>query len=147
MSRYFRFLISGLWSLRPNQVQADYTKIYFDGVASSYDVIVDDAQVKHLPLQCGTLVENSSFEDGAFYWEATDRNRLKVALYSPGASGESDFALRAYDRDHKWRGLRQKLDPRCFVTGEEYAITSKFRMLNATSGAGLWCDVNDQWNR
>lgn len=40
----------------------------------------------------------------------------------------------------------QKLDPLCFIVGEEYDIRAKFRLLDATSGEGLWCDVNHQWN-
>lgn len=142
----FRYHIHGLWPLRPNQVGADFTKIYFDGIDSSYDVIIDTVQIKQLPLQCSALVENSSFKNrSAEYWQATDRDRLKIKLYSPGADGQGDFALRAYNRDHPWRGIRQQLDKRCFVTGEEFIISAKFRLLNATTGTGLNCTTNDQW--
>ena len=141
-----RYNIHGLWTLRPNQAKADFTKIYFDGISTAYDVIIDNIQVKRLPLQCNTLVENPSFSNGSSaFWQATDRDRMKLNLYSPGADGPGDFALRAYNRDHQWRGIRQQLDKRCFVTGEEYTISAKFRLLNATSGAGLHCLTNDQW--
>jgi len=139
--------VHGLWTLNSNQAQADYTKVYFDGIAQTYDVIVDNIQIKHLPQQCVALVENPSFDDGSAYWSTTDRddNRLKVDLVQGASGGENDFAMRAYGRDHQYRGIHQKLDTRCFVTGEEYAISAKFRMLNATSGEGVDCDVNDQW--
>ncbi len=142
----FRYSFHGLWTLRPHQAQADFTKIYFDGISTAYDVIIDNMLVKRLPLQCDTLVENPSFTNGsAAFWQATDRDRMKMNLYSPGADGVGDFALRAYNRDHSWRGFRQQLDKRCFVTGEEYTISAKFRLLNATSGDGLHCEPNHQW--
>ena len=95
-------------------------------------------KIKHLPLQCDALVENPSFNNGrAAYWQATDRDRVKLKLYIPGAGGQGDFALRAYDCDHSWHGICQQLDKRCFVTGEEYIIPAKFRLLNLISGAGL----------
>jgi len=142
----FRYNIHGLWTLRPNQAQADFTKMYFDGISTAYDVIVDNIEVKHLPKQCNALVENPSFNNcSAAFWQATDRDRMKLKLYSPGSEGQGDFALRAYARDHSWRGIRQQLDKRCFVTGEEYKISAKFRLLNATSGAGVHCNTNDQW--
>lgn len=110
----------------------------------THDVIVDNFSVYHIPKQCGALILNPSFEDGtATYWQMSDyRPRQKVNLYSPGASGESDFALRVYDRDHHWRGMRQRLDTRCFVVGEEYSITAKFRLLDAATGGGAACDLN-----
>jgi len=139
------YLISGLYSLRPTMVGPQmYSKLLFLGTNTEYDVVIDNAQIKHLPKQCGALIENPSLENGALYWQSSDRWRAKVSLYSPGASGEDDFAYRAYQRDHSWRGIRQKLDPLCFVSGEEYSITAKFRMLNATDGEGVMCDVNRQ---
>lgn len=98
-------------------------------------------------MQCDALVLNPSFEDGtSTYWQMSDRRpRQKVNMHSPGAAGESDYALKVYDRDHYWRGLRQKLDPRCFVAGEEYSISAKFRLLNAT-GHGVMCDTSDRYD-
>jgi hypothetical protein len=73
------------------------------------------------------------------------RDRMKLKRYSQGAGGIGDFALRAYDRDQQWCGIRQQLDKRCFVTGQEYTISAKFRLLNATTGDGVQCNTNDQW--
>lgn len=141
----FRYHIHGLDSVSANGHQTDYTKIYFDGAPTSLNVIVDDVSVKLLPQQCNNLIENPSFEQGSAFWLQTDENkdRVKLSLY-PGAGGEGDFALRAHARDHRWRGIMQKLDARCFVPGEELTITAKFKLLNATDGQGLGCDVNDQ---
>ncbi len=121
-----------------------FSKLHFIGMPDSYNMVIDDAHVKLLPKQCTNLVENPSFQDGSLYWQSSDRRRAKMALYSPGASGDGDFAIRSYQRDHSWRGMRQRLDHLCFVSGEEYSVSAKFRMLNAT-GHGVTCDVNKQW--
>ena len=98
--------MSGMHVLNEHQVQADYIKIYFDGTATSRDVIVDDVKVVHVPQNCQKLVLNPSFEDGSSFWSYIDRGGSKVSLFSPGAGGASDFALRSYARSSSsWRGV------------------------------------------
>ena len=60
-------------------------------------------------------------------------------LVSPGADGEG-HAMHIF-RQYWSHSMRQKLDSRCFVTGERYDITSTFRLLNAT-GHGAFCEEN-----
>jgi len=80
-------------------------------------------------------------EEKDLYWTYTDRDRSKVKVITPGAGG-SGHALRLYDRDHSWRGLRQVLDPRCFVPGHEFTINAKFRLTDALL-AGVACAGTD----
>ncbi len=135
--------MSGVSSLSSDQAKADYSKIYFDGANAAFDVVVDDVQVKHLVQNCKELVLNPSFETNTAYWSFIDRSNSKIGLFSPGAGGESDFALRSYDRGSgEWRGARQQLDVRCFVPGIEYTISAKFRLLNAVTQVGESCDTN-----
>lgn len=142
-----RYHIHGLWPIRPNQAHADYTKIYLDGISSSYGVTIDDFKVEALPFQCDALIENPSFEQGSAFWGPTDSiDRMRTSIYTPGAGGESDSALIVHDRDDRWRGLLQRLDPRCFNVGDEYVISAKFRMLDATTGEGVSCNKNTQWD-
>ena len=141
-----------MWNVRPNQViPRVYTKVYFSALSTTKNMIVDDVQIKHMPQKCDALVENPSFEDGANFWTVSERRssgdsayRGQISLYSPGAGGESDYALRSHTRMSSWRGgIRQRLDSTCFSAGDEYVITAKFRLLNAT-GHGVHCDTNDQ---
>eukprot|EP00804_Cyclotella_cryptica_P014145 CCRYP_005584-RA/>CCRYP_005584-RA protein AED:0.03 eAED:0.03 QI:259/1/1/1/0.94/0.9/20/117/3951 len=131
----------GVLVMNENHVNADYAKVYFDGTATSRDVIVDNLEVKLAPQQCSELVLNPSIEDSSF-WSYIDRGYSMVSLV-PGANGGSDLALRSFGRSSStWRGLKQQLDTRCFISGAEYEISAKFRLLNSTTSQGVMCDTN-----
>jgi hypothetical protein len=139
------YLISGTLTLKPDMVGPNmHSKLHFINLDPAYSTIIDNAEIKVLPQQCSALVLNPSVDNGSMYWQTNDRHRAKLDLYSPGASGGSDVALRSFERDHWWRGMRQRLDPRCFASGDEYVINAKFRLLDA-AGQGVMCDVNKQW--
>jgi len=131
----------GVLVLNENHITADYAKVYFDGAATSRDVIVDNLEVKFAPQQCIELVLNPSVEDSSF-WSYIDRGYGMVSLV-PGANGGADRALRSFGRSSStWTGLRQQLDTRCFFSGAEYDISAKFRLLNSTTSQGVRCDTN-----
>eukprot|EP00804_Cyclotella_cryptica_P009369 CCRYP_018076-RB/>CCRYP_018076-RB protein AED:0.03 eAED:0.03 QI:374/1/1/1/0.94/0.9/20/617/4181 len=134
----------GVLVLNENHIDADYAKVYFDGTATSRDVIVDNLEVKVASQECSELVLNPSIEDSSF-WSYIDRGRSMVSLVL-GAQGGSDLALRSYGRSSSWRGLRQQLDTRCFFSGAEYEISAKFRLVNSTTSQGVLCDTNVQTN-
>ena len=130
--------------MNENHVGAGFTKLFFDGTATSRDVVVDNVEAKFVPRQCNELVLNPSFEDAAF-WSYIDRDRSRVELVT-GAQGGSDLALRSYSRTSTWRGVRQELDARCFESGAEYEISAKFRLLDSATSQGVMCDTNVQGN-
>ena len=122
---------------------ADLTKIYFGDSHPKYNVITADVQAHVLEKNCQALVLNPDMADKDLFWSYTDRDRSKIKVIS--GEGGSGHALRVYDRDSSWRGLKQDLDPRCIVAGEEFLITANFRLTNST-GHGVECDPNVQWN-
>ena len=105
-----------MWNVRPNQlIPGVLSELYFERTSKSKNIIVDNAQVKRVPQNCNALVENPSFEDSANFWTSSERRsssnanyRGKISLYSPGAGGENDSALRIHSRDSYWRGARQR---------------------------------------
>ena len=117
--------------------------MYFADANPNWDVYTADVKAYVLEQNCQALVENSNFEDKDLFWTYTDRDRSKVKVI-PGSDG-TGHALRSYDRDHSWRGLRQTLDSRCFVAGEEFDISAKFRLTDENL-AGVECDPNYQYN-
>jgi len=142
---WYRYHVHGIFILNADQAGADYAKVYFDGASTVRDVVVDNLQVKVVPQNCKSLIMNPSFDEGSAFWSYIDRGYSKVSLY-PGEDGDSDFALRSYARtSSRWRGVRQRLDTRCFVSGSEYTITAKFRLLNASS-QGMTCNTNIQYD-
>ena len=140
-----RYHAHGVHVLDEMHIDVDYAKVYFDGTATSRDVIVDNVEIQFAPKSCDALVLNPSFMDTAAFWSYIDRGHSKVDLV-PGADGDSDLALRSFDRTHTWRGVKQQLDARCFISGAEYEISAKFRLLNSTSLNGVMCDTNVQTN-
>lgn len=118
-----------------------------DGIRNDIDVAVDDVSWKVLPQKCEALVMNPSFEDGADYWHVSERrtpHRVNIEVVE-GATGEHDKAMKIYNRDHSWRGMRQRLDNSCFVPGEAYVITAMFKLTHSESGEGVTCATNNQW--
>ena len=51
-SCFARYHAHGVLVLNENHITADYAKIYFDGTATSRDVIVDNLEVMVAPKQC-----------------------------------------------------------------------------------------------
>lgn len=142
---YSRYHAHGVLSLNQHQINPDYAKVYMDGTHISRDVVVDNLDVKFSPQDCSDLILNPSIEDSSF-WTYIDRDGSKVDLVE-GANGGTDLALRSFSRSGStWRGIRQQLDARCFVSGLEYDIAAKFRLLNSTTGEGAMCDTNVQAN-
>jgi hypothetical protein len=131
--------------LNENHIDVTYAKVYFDGTSTVRDVVVDNLEAKLESQQCSELILNPTFVDASF-WSYIDRGRSKVDLV-PGADGGSDLALRSFGRSSSsWRGVRQQLDSRCFVSGAQYEISAKFKLLNSTTSQGVMCDTNVQYN-
>lgn len=139
----FRHHVHGIHVHTENGENPDLSRIYFADANPAWDVYTADVKAYVLEQNCQALVLNPDMEEKDLYWTFTDRDRSKVKVIT-GAGG-SGHALRVYDRDHSWRGLFQVLDSRCFVAGEEYDISAKFRLTDA-SLAGVTCDPNFQYN-
>lgn len=135
----------GVLVLNEDQVDPEYAKVYFDGIHTSKDVVVDNVEVKIAPQDCSELILNPTVVDSS-YWGYIDRGYSQLDLV-PGASGGSDLALRSFGRSSSTRrGIRQQLDARCFISDVEYEISAKFRLLNSTTSEGVMCDTNVQEN-
>jgi len=122
---------------------ADLTKMYLGDPHPRYEVMTADVEAYVLEQNCQALILNADMAEKDMFWSYTDRDRSKIKVI-PGEGG-SGHALRVYDRDHSWRGLKQLLDARCFVAGEVYAITANFRLTDSSLN-GVACDPNYQWN-
>lgn len=134
---FARHHVHGIHVHNKNGVDANLAKMYFADANPSWDVYTADVKAYVLEQNCNALIENPDMEQKDLFWTYTDRDRSKVKVIA-GAGG-SGHALRVYDRDHSWRGIRQVLDPRCFVAAEEFTIYAKFRLVD-DSLAGVTCD-------
>jgi hypothetical protein len=141
---FFRYYIHGIHALTSNQEKADLTKIYFGDANTGWNIYTADVQASVIEQNCHALILNPDMEERDLFWTYTDRDRSKIKVITPG-SGGTGHALRVYSRDHAWRGFRQMLDARCFVSGAELTINAKFRLTDA-SLKGVSCDPNYQYN-
>lgn len=137
------YTTAGIFTIPEKSADADHASLYMSGLDASVNIIMDNVSIKKIPEQCDSLILNPSFDDGTSFWIGDRKNEVKVKL-SPGAGG-SGHALMAYDRAFHWRGVYQRLDPRCFVAGAEYVVTAKFKLLNGMSSAGMTCDPTIKW--
>lgn len=43
-------------------------KVYFENGDQNVDIVTDNVEVKYLPKQCKTLIENSDFSQDIDFW-------------------------------------------------------------------------------
>eukprot|EP00957_Ditylum_brightwellii_P099953 7617284-Ditylum_brightwellii.AAC.1 len=99
---------------------------FFDKVDPSVDIIIIDASITLLPLDCNSLILNSDFEIGrGDHWRVTDNDHNKNDIVS---GYNSAFAIQSYDWDDQSCGLRQFLDQRCMTARDEYIISAMFKL-------------------
>ncbi len=134
---FARHHVHGIHIHNENGVKPNLAKMYFADANPIWDVYTADVKAYVLEKNCQALIENPNMEEKDLYWTYTDRDRSKVKVIT--GVGGSGHALRVYDRDHSWRGLRQVLDPRCFVATEEFTINARFRLTDE-SLVGVTCD-------
>jgi len=101
------------------------------------DVFYDDIEVVPIPYSCSNLVSNSDFETGdSRFWDISCRSCIDYDMFAQGADGSSYSLMTKKYSGHR---IYQDLDTRCIIENQEFAITAKFRLLNATDLSGMTC--------
>ena len=113
-----------------------YARLY--DTSANMNVFYDDISIVPIPQSCDDLVLNGDFEDGdSRFWLPSDRRRIDIDISSSGADG-SQYSLMV--SKYTSNRIRQSLDTRCLVEGQEFLISAKFKYLNATDlTSGLDC--------
>ena len=95
------------------------------------DVIWDNIRITPLALDCENLLLNPSFDDGtASFWQPQSAQRINSNIISPGAGG-TGYPLLLWHTARAY-GMKSLLDPCCFAVGEDFVLSGKFKLLNAT---------------
>lgn len=123
------------------ETQAKHIEIYarLYGPHESMTVFYDDISIKPLPRMCGMLVLNGDFEVGdTRFWLPSDKGSIDVDVSSFGANNSNySMMITKYTTDR----LRQKLDTRCLIEGQEFLIRAKFKLVSSTdTSTGIICD-------
>lgn len=136
-------MMAGIMTVIEPWVDHDRMSIVLGGPHESMNVYFDDASIIHIPRKCDNLVLNSDFEEGdSRFWLPTTRHNIGVSM-SAIESGSSKFAVAISQLKHFYteHALRQQLDTRCIVEGQEYQINAKFKLVNPSDlTTGLGCD-------
>ncbi len=132
--------------------QAFHDRMYFrlSGTHVNMNVFYDDFSIEPIGKSCHSLVLNGDFEDGdSRFWRPSDRRYINYDMFDQYGADGSLFALiiQQYTTSNS---VRQFLDTRCLIEGQEYLISAKHKLLNATDlNQGLECepsilDVNNK---
>ena len=138
------------WSMMANimtvtETQAAHDRLFFSlsGPHSEMNVFYDDINFVHIPKDCQQQMLNSDFEVGdSRFWYPTAKKFIDFEIVSSGIS-ESQYSMMIQPRLGQFEGvgLRQNIDSRCILEGQEYLISAKFRLLDvANLDLGVACD-------
>jgi len=123
-------MMTGIFTL--NEASANYESMFLEieGAHKDVTIVLNDVSFEPLPKTCDQSIVNPSFDDGsAFAWNYNTR-LLDISVVEAGE--DDNYALRfQHDQWHYY--LRQEIDTRCIVEGQEFLVSAKFQLLNATS--------------
>ena len=135
--------------------QAAHKRLYLllSGPHIGMNVFYDDISFAFIPKDCQEQVLNSDFEVGdSRFWQPTNKRSTGFDIVSSGANkaGYSMMIRPLLEQNTGYEnGLRQNIDSRCILEGQEYLISAKFRLLDATDlASGVECkptDLNPAW--
>ncbi len=121
----------------------DRLYLRLSGTDVSMNVYYDDFSIEPIPKSCNSLVVNGDFEDGnSNFWRPTWRPGIDYDIFDQGADG-SQYSLIV--EQYTGHTVRQYLDTRCLIEGQEFLISAKHRLLNATDhNVGVECEPSRQ---
>ena len=124
-----------------SEKQAAHTRLFVKMYGSDIDMNIhfDDVSLIPVDRSCDDLVLNGDFEFGdSRFWRPSDRRYIDVDILTSGASSSQySMAIQKYT-GHR---MRQPLDTRCIVEGQQFAITAQFKYINATDlVSGVSCE-------
>ena len=106
------------------------------------NVFYDDISMVPMSRSCDNLVLNNDFEVGdSRFWFPSFPRYLTAEISNIGANG-SQCSLMMIPKleSHTGDNMKQSLDTWCFIKGQEYLISAKFRLLNSTDPtSGMEC--------
>lgn len=130
----------GIYTATEADARADVTRLTWDQVDPSKDMIVDDVAVVHLPQDCSDWIVNGDAEyDGgrtaAFWWRYGSATALDVVDL-----GNDNHGIKMTRRTKNYHGMEQNIDVRCVTVGSKWTISAKFQIFDRNTGAAVTCD-------
>ena len=139
-------VMAGIMTVTEKHKFHDRMFLVLSGTHQNMNVYYDDISIVPMSKTCDDLILNSDFEIGdSRFWFPSYAKFLAADISSIGADG-SQYSLMMIPKSESHTGdnMKQKLDTRCLLEGQEYLISAKFRFLNATDlTSGVDCIPSD----
>ena len=139
-------IMAGILTITETQINTDNWLFVLYNTHPNMNVFYDDISVVPISRSCDNLVLNNNFEVGdSRFWFPSFPRYLKAEISNIGADG-SQYSLKMIPLapSHTGDNMKQKLDIRCFIEGQEYLVSAKFRLLNSTDPTlGVDCLPSD----
>ncbi len=132
--------IAGIMTVTNKEALHDRMYFRLSGTHVDMNVYYDDFSIEPIPKSCNDLVLNGDFEGGdSSLWRPSDRRYITYDMFEQYGADGSQFSL--IIKSWTSNSVRQILDTRCLIEGQEYLISAKLKLLNATDlNQGLECE-------
>ena len=122
--------MAGIWTVNEKQAVHDRIYVRFYGPHNNMNIFYDDISITPIQKFCQSLVLNGDFEIGdSRFWRPSDRRYIDFHMSSSGSNGsQHSLMVNKYTR----QSVRQTIDTRCLLEGQQFLISAKFRLLNST---------------
>ena len=134
--------MAGIMTVTEKQLSHDNMLFILSNTHQNMNVFYDDISMVPMSRSCDNLVLNNDFEVGdSRFWSPSYSKYLKAEISNIGADG-SKYSLMMIPKapSHTGDNMKQSLDARCFIEGQEYLISAKFKFLNSTDlASGVDC--------
>ena len=127
-------VMAGTMTVTEKMLSYDSMLFVLDNTHPNMNVFYDDISMVPMPRSCENAVLNHNFEVGdSRFWFPSFPRYLSADISNIGADG-SQYSLMMIPKSESHTGdnMKQILDTRCFVEGQEYLISAKLRFLNST---------------
>jgi len=132
----------GIYTASSIDEAADITRLTWDNLHPSKNLVVDDISIIHLPMNCKSLIVNGDFEydNGrtAAFWENTGQDVEIDVVDVSQAKDESNHGV-SLKVSRSGPGIVQQLDSRCLKAGTAWRIEVRIKLVNTSTGKGVRC--------
>ena len=139
-------VMAGVMTVTEKHKFHDTMFFVLSGTHQNMNVYYDDISIVPMSKTCDDLILNGDFEIGdSRFWFPSYTQYLVADISNIGADGSQySLIMTPKAESHTGDNMKQNLDTRCLLEGQEYLISAKFRFLNATDlTSGVDCTPSE----
>merc|ERR1740124_1222213 len=121
-----------IFTVSNNLALANNTYLKFKGPFAGISIVLDDVQThiyRPSTVNCNQLIMDTNAEDGKITgWGVHGSGYITIVEIGDN----STKAFGHYGRTNYWSGPRQTIETNCLREGEEYLVSARFKLLDAS---------------